>query len=116
MTKPRRPRRACEEPSTPLAPLTAFDLMVAPELAALAVLERAIDVAWIALLAQHVDLLDPDAPFMRAPRPGANVAMPLFKVAHALTLVIRRYRAAVAEAAASHDPSRDGFGPVDPRS
>jgi hypothetical protein len=81
--------------------------MDAPELAALAVLAHAIDVAWVAMLAQHSDLLDPDAPTSAAPRPGAALSMPFFNGAHALTLVIRRYRAEVAQAAAERQASGD---------
>lgn len=84
--------------------------MDAPELAALVLLEHAIEIARVAVLAQHVDLLDPDAPFPRTPQPGADVTLPFFNGAHALTLVIRRYRAAVAQAAANRGASReDGF-------
>jgi hypothetical protein len=104
MTTPRRTRST---PADPHATLTPFDLMDAPELAALVVLEHAIEVAWVAVLAQHVDLLDPDAPQRRAPQPGAALTMPFFNGAHALTLVLRRYRAAVAHAAASSSASRD---------
>lgn len=102
-----RPRCTCRAPDEPPAPLTPFDLMDAPELAALAVLQHAIEVAWVAVLAQHVDLLDPDAPFRRAPQPGADLTTPFFRGAHALSLVIRRYRAVVAKAAESRSGSPD---------
>lgn len=113
MTTPRPARRTPEDPHAILSP---FDVMDAPELAALVLLEHAIEVAWVAVLAQHVDLLDSEAPFTRAPQPGADLTTPFFNGAHVLTLVIRRYRAAVAQAAASRDVSRnDGFafGPND---
>jgi len=105
MSRPRRTRRA---PDVLPATLTPFDVMDAPELAALAVLAHAIDVAWVAMLAQHGDLLDPDAPTSSAPQPGAALSMPFFNGAHALTLVIRRYRAAVAQAAAEREASGAG--------
>jgi hypothetical protein len=93
--------------------------MDAPELAALVLLEHAIEVAWVAVLAQHVDLLDPDAPFTREAQPGAELTRPFFNSAHALTLVLRRYRAAVARAAAvaaGGDGSRDeSVGSDDPK-
>ena len=87
--------------------LTPFAVMDAPELAALVLLENAIEVARIALLAQHIELLDPDPPFKRAPQPGDELTTPFFNRAHALSLVIRRYRAAIAKAAARLDGSRD---------
>jgi hypothetical protein len=94
--------------------LTPFAVMDAPELAALALLEHAINVAHVAVLAQHLDLLDPDAPFHREPQPGGELTMPFFKRAHALLTVIRRYRSAVAQAAARLDASRgDDLGSDD---
>ena len=113
MSKPRRKRRTHQDrPAT----LTPFAVMDAPELAALALLEHAVEVAWIALLARHVDLLDPDAPFRRAPQPGAAVTTPFFNAAHVLTDVIRRYRDALALAAAIRNPPvpGDGFISGDP--
>ena len=94
MTAPRRARPAHEEPPATLTPFAVSD---APELAALAVLEHAIDVARVAVLAQHVDLLDPDAPFRRDPRPGDALTPALLASARALSVIIRRYRAAVAQ-------------------
>ena len=81
--------------------------MDAPELAALAILEHAIEVAWLAMLAQHVGLLDPDAPRGHEPQPGDRLTTPFFARAHALSVVIRRYRVAVARAAAALDGARD---------
>lgn len=84
--------------------------MNAPELAALVLLEQAIDVARIAVLAQHHDLLDPDAPRPRAPEPGAHLTESFFTRAHALQVVVRRYRAAVAIAALPPErPADDVF-------
>ena len=111
MTGARRPRRARGDPPDVLSP---FDVMDAPELAALALLEHAIDVARVAVLAQHVDLLDPDPPFRREPQPGGELTRPFLARAHALWVVTRRYRAAVAQAAVGLDGSRDdGGGPSD---
>jgi hypothetical protein len=98
MTTPRRTRRAREDHPATLHPLSPFDVMDTPELAALALLEHAIDVARIAILAQHIGLLDPDPPCRRDPKPGDELTTPFFTSAHALTIVIRRYRAAVAQA------------------
>lgn len=104
MTTPHPARGAPRDLHAILSP---FDVMDAPELAALAVLEHAIEVAWVAVLAQHVDLLDPDAPFTREARPGADLTAPFFHSAHALTLVLRRYRASVAVAARRDVPRDD---------
>lgn len=83
--------------------------MDAPELAALALLEHAIDVARVAVLAQHVELLDPDPPFRSEPKPGGELTRPFLARAHALLIVIRRYRAAIAQAAASSCSADDDF-------
>ena len=104
MTTTRRARRVREHPPETLTP---FAVMDAPELAALALLEHAIDVASIALLAQHLDLLDPDPPRKRDPQPGGDLTTPFFARARALSAVIRRYRAAVAHPAPMPDRSRD---------
>jgi hypothetical protein len=99
-----RARSAAEDPADVLSP---FDLMDAPELAALALLEHAIHVARIALLAQHVELLDPDAPTQREPQPGGSLTTAFFARSYDLAVVIRRYRAAIANAAAGLDGSPD---------
>jgi hypothetical protein len=99
-----RPRPAAEDSANVLSP---FDLMDAPELAALALLEHAIHVARIAVLAQHVELLDPDAPFQREAQPGDQLTTAFLARAYELAVVIRRYRAAVAQAAAGLDGSPD---------
>jgi hypothetical protein len=98
-----RARPAREDPAEVLSP---FDVIAAPELAALALLEHAIHVARIALLAQHVELLDPDAPCRGKAQPGAELTNRFLARAYDLSAVIRRYRAAVGQAAASIDPSR----------
>jgi hypothetical protein len=99
-----RPRPAREDPAEVLSP---FDVMEAPELAALALLEHAIHVARIAVLAQHVELLDPDAPPQREAQPGGQLTTAFFARAYELAVVIRRYRAVVALAAAGRDGSPD---------
>ncbi len=100
-----KPRRPAAPEATP-EPLTPFSVMDAPELAALALLENAIDVARIAVLAQHADLLDPDAPYWsrRATLPGANLTTAFFAHTHALWMTVRRYRAAVAASAVVTTP------------
>jgi hypothetical protein len=108
MSRPGPTRLIREDPSTTITP---FAVMDAPELAAFALLEHAIDVACIALLAQHIYLLDSDPPVQREPLPGGDLTKPFFARARALTVVLRRYRAALAQAAnASRD---DGFGSED---
>lgn len=84
--------------------------MDAPELAALVILEHAIEVAWLAMLAQHVELLDPDAPRPHEPGRGSSLATRFFARAHALSDVIHRYRAVVAEASRGFDGARDDRG------
>ena len=74
-------------------------VMNAPELSALVLLEHAIEIATLAVLAQHPALLDPDAPCARHTHPGALLTHSLFVRAHKLCVVVRRYRAAVSEAA-----------------
>jgi hypothetical protein len=81
--------------------------MGAPELAALAILEHAIHVASLAMLAEHPELLDPDPPFRHEPEPGAHITTPFFARAHALSIVIRRYRTAITRAALAREAARD---------
>jgi hypothetical protein len=97
--------RAHPDGEAPAEVLSPFDVMDAPELAALALLEHAIDVARVALLAQHVELLDPDAACQREAQPGDHLTAAFFARAYELAVVIRRYRAAVAQAAAGLDNS-----------
>lgn len=98
----RRPARCCpqgpQEHPPAAGALTPFAVMDVPELAALALLEHAIDVARVAVLAQHLELIDPDAPFRCDPRPNNDVTGVFFVRAHALSVAIRRYRAAVVPA------------------
>jgi hypothetical protein len=84
------------------------DLVVAPELAAIVLLEHALDVVADALLAEHPTLIDD---FHRPRDQGAVVFL-----AHVICLrgaalheMLRRYRRAVSEAATppDHDPTSD---------
>jgi len=58
------PRRVRNTPAPTV--LTPFDLMSAPELAPLALLENAIHFARLSLLAEHPQLLYDDEPLLRA--------------------------------------------------
>ena len=99
MNAGRRARTGPDCPPPP-SPLTPFVLQDAPELAAIALLEHALDVVRLALLARHTHLLDPDAPpwAETAPQPGEAIAGAFFKRAYPLGLLLRRYRGAVADA------------------
>jgi hypothetical protein len=101
-TRRSRPGPAC--PPIP-RPLTPFVLQDAPELAAIALLEHALDVVRLALLARHAHLLDPDAPpwVEKAPEPGEAIAGAFFKRAYHLGLLLRRYRGEVAGPCARQD-------------
>jgi len=100
-----RPARPAPAPPPIPRPLTPFVLQDAPELAAIALLEHALDVVRLALLARHTHLLDPDAPpwVEKAPEPGEAIAGAFFKRAYHLGLLLRRYRGAVAGAGARQD-------------
>lgn len=100
----KRSRRIRPAPAPPRVP----DLVVAPELAAIILLEHALDVAADALLAEHQTLIDD---FHRPRDQG-----PVVFLAHAICLrgaalreTLRRYRRAVSEAATppDHDPTDD---------
>ena len=100
----KRARRAQPAPAPPRVP----DLVVAPELAAIILLEHTLDVVADALLAEHPTLIDD---FQRPRDQG-----PLLFLAHAICLrgaalreTLRRYRRAVSEAATppAHDPTDD---------
>ena len=98
--------RASPAAGDPTDVLSPFDLMDAPELAALALLEHAIHVARIAVLAEHIELLDPDAPSERDAHPADHLTSAFFARAYDLAVVLRRYRAAVTRAAARGDAGR----------
>jgi len=100
----KRTRRVQPAPAPPRVP----DLVLAPELAAIILLEHALDVAADALLAEHPTLIDD---FHRPRDQG-----PIVFLAHAICLrsaalreTLWRYRRAVSEAATppAHDPSDD---------
>jgi hypothetical protein len=83
-----------------MAPPTVPDLVVAPELAAIILLEHALDVAASALVAEHMTLIDD----FRRPReqgPVVSLAHTICLRAAALRDTLVRYRRAVRDAAAS---------------
>jgi hypothetical protein len=82
-----------------VTPLTPVDLLAAPELAAIDLLDHAVHVAGLALLAQYPHLLGDE--YGRVPHDGdavAELAERLLRRARALDRVIARYRRAVANA------------------
>ena len=100
----KRARRVRPPPPPPRVP----DLIDAPELAAIILLEHALDVAADALLAEHLTLIDD---FQRPRDHG-----PVDALAHAICLrcavlaeTLRRYRHAVSDAATppARDPADD---------
>ena len=84
--------------ATSLSPLVVVN---APELASLALLEHAIEIARLAVLAEHHELLDSDALLVRHAHPGAFLTHRLFVRAHRLLVIVRQYRVAVSAAAGS---------------
>jgi len=88
------------------APPTVPDLVLAPELAAVILLEHALDIARDALLAEHLTLIDD----FRRPRddgPVVFLANTICLRAIALRDTLRRYRCAVRDAATPHAPDDD---------
>jgi hypothetical protein len=83
-----------------MAPPTVPDLVGAPELAAIILLEHALDVAATALVAEHMTLIDD---FHRPREQGAVVSLAhtICLRAGALRDTLVRYRRAVRDAAAS---------------
>jgi hypothetical protein len=100
-------RTASKTPAA-LAPPTPPDLAVAPELAAIVLLEHALDIAIYALIAEHPTLLD-DFAFARDKSPVLSHAATIWRRANSLGDVLRRYRLAVRDAStpAEHDASDD---------
>jgi hypothetical protein len=88
-------------PSTPAAP-TVPDLVGAPELAAIILLEHALDVAASALVAENMTLID-DFHRRREQGPVVSLAHTICLRAGALRETLVRYRRAVRDAAASID-------------
>jgi hypothetical protein len=84
--------------------------MQAPELAAIILLEHALDVATDALLAEHTTLIDD---FQSPPQQGAIVRLAHAICCRAATLreVLRRYRGAVRDATTppGHDRADDNL-------
>ena len=103
--KPRHRRPRADTPAP--APPTVPDLVAAPELAAVILLEHALAVVRDALVAEHLTLLDD----LRRPRDeGAVVALAhlICQREAALRETLRRYRRAVRDAAApTPDESSD---------
>jgi hypothetical protein len=77
-------------PNHPDAPINPTTLMLAPELAILAVMEEVATIARFALIAAHPRLADPEPP---GPEPPAVVAAhQLIERLHACRLACARYR------------------------
>jgi hypothetical protein len=93
-------RRPAAPPVT--ASPTVPDLIDAPELAAIFLLEHALDVAATALVAQHTTLID-DFNSPREQGPVVSLAHTICRRAGALRDTLVRYRRAVRDAAASAD-------------
>ena len=100
----KRTRRVPPAPPPPRVP----DLVVAPELASIILLEHALDVAADALLAEHQTLID-DFHRPRDQGPVVFLAHTICRRAATLRQTLWRYRHAVREAAMppAHDPTDD---------
>lgn len=94
-----RRRRAAAAPPAP-PPLTVPDLVLASELAAILLLEHALDIATQALLAEHPTLID-DFARARDDAPALSLAHGICLRAGALEDMLRRYRRAVRDAPTS---------------
>jgi hypothetical protein len=95
-----RRRRATPARPTPPPP-TVPDLVLAPELAAIMLLEHALIVATHALIAEHPTLVD-DFARARDDAPALFLAHRICLRAGALEDMLRRYRRAVSDAARRH--------------
>lgn len=98
------PIRPAERPPPPSVP----DLLVAPELAALSILDVALEIVVAALLAEHITLIDDlHKPGERGP--VVELADVICRRAASLRPVIARYARAARDAAApsSRDPTDD---------
>ena len=100
-----RTRRKASTLPPPAAP-TVPDLVVAPELAAIILLEHALDVVREALLAQHPTLID-DSRRPDVDGPVLSLANTICLRAPALLDTLRRYRRAVRLATSSSQPDDD---------
>ena len=86
--------------------LTVPDLVVAPELAAIVLLEHALEVAACALLAEHPTLID-DFHRPRDQGPVVSLAHTICLRAGTLRHALARYRHAVRDAASLGDDAAD---------
>ncbi len=105
MTRPRAKKTAA--PAT-LPPPTVFDLVDAPELAAVILLEHALGVVIDALLAEHPTLID-DFAVAHSKSVVLAHADTIWRRAAALHHLLQRYRRAVRDATkpVDHDASDD---------
>jgi hypothetical protein len=86
------------------AALTLVDLLNAPELAMLDVLDHAVHVARVALIAQHPHLLGDEFERLGTDRdPIAQGAAEIIDRALGLSFALRRYRRAITNASTLHD-------------
>lgn len=96
-----------QSPATqPTPPPTVPNLVLAPELAAIILLEHALDVAAHALLAEHPTLID-DFAIARDNAPVLSLASRICFRATALADTLRRYRRAVYDAARAQTSDDD---------
>jgi hypothetical protein len=95
-------------PASPPPPPTVPELALAPELAAILLLEHAINIAEQALLAEHPTLID-DFARARDDGPVLTLAHSICRRAAALEHTLRRYRRAVRDAVSlpQNDDPRD---------
>jgi len=96
--KKRRARSVTPAPAPPTVP----DLILAPELAAVALLEHALDMAVSAIRAEHPELAD-DLARERDADPAAALALTICRRSGDLLDTLHRYRRAVRDAAPSAD-------------
>ena len=92
----RRARAPARAPDPPTVP----ELMLAPELAALILLQHALDVAVSALVAEHPTLVD-DVARQRDGDPAVALAHAICRRSGALEDILHRYRRVVRDAARS---------------
>lgn len=92
-------RRARANTTAP-APPTVPDLVLAPELAAIILLEHALDIAVLALVAEYPTLID-DFARERDADPAVSLALTICRRSGNLQDTLRRYRGAMRDAARS---------------
>ena len=94
-----RRARAATRPRSAGSPLMLVDLLNAPELAVLDVLQHAVHVARVALIAQHPHLLGDERGQMHLDGdPIAQSAAEIIDRAFDLSVALQRYRRAIANA------------------